>query len=364
MANKATKNNPKGFVHFILIIVLAISIVVVAGYFTYRNVKQKNLMALAESSRSDIFFSTEKAPTPIFRYDSLEGIPVNTPVCFVSGYTSGKTLQKTSWDMSPFTGYKINDPRDAFQQTLNSAYYGSSGCQAKGNQFGYMLNSFFDANGTSPGTGIRTAQMYVKFNYGTIKPWSSAKYGANPKLRLETFYKKKGGVIQNGANQQTYMYVGLVDSTTMQSFWYTMSLWDSRGSKINDFPPILSDQASGGGTTNFNVLGNLNDGTSQSKLVSRHWASQSTSSKSRSNTIPDWYAGYITKDNLKNAISSANAFIDAASPGSIHSKNHFSTNPEDYSLTAFAVDTESDGKGPKQDWVGLSSWSSKVMTEY
>lgn len=354
----------KGFGHVAVLLAVVAVVVAAAGYFTYQNINRRNLIAQADSGKQDIFFTSERAPTPIFRYDSLDGIPANTPVCFISGYGAGRTTQKTAWDMSGFTGYKIADPRDSYQQTLNNAYYGSTGCQAKGNQFGYMLNNYFDADGTSPGTGIRTAQMYVKFNYGDIKPWSSVKYGQNPKLRLQTYYKKKSNVIQNGGNQQTYMYVGLVDSSSMQSFWYMMSLWDSRGSKINDFPPIISDAVGGGGTTNFNVLGNLNDGTAQSKLVARHWASQSTSSGKRTNTIPDWYAGYITKENLLNAITSANSFIDSAPVNALHSKHHFSTNPADYSLTAFAVDTEADGKGPKQDWVGLSSWSSKVMTEY
>lgn len=334
------------------------------GYTAFRNIKSNNLLASAESQRYDMFFDSDAAVAPQFRYDSLEEIPVNTPICFVSGYSSNKNLKPTEWDMSPFTGLKFNSPRGSFQQTINPDYYGSSGCQAKGGKYGMMLNNYVDANHTPALQGIRTAQMYVKLNYKNIRPWSSAKYGQNPKLRLQTYYKKKASVIQNGANQQTYMYVGLVDTTTYQSFWYTISLWDSRGSKINNFPAILSDNLSGGGTTNFNVLGNLNDGTTQSKLVSRHWASQATSSAVRGSTIPDWYAGYITKDSLLNAINSANAFIDASDKTALHSNLHFSTNPEDYALTAFAVDTESDGKGPQQDWVGLSTWSSKVMTEY
>lgn len=352
-----------------LVLLVGIAVIMVS-LITALTVKEQHISVTGQANAAAInlkmLYDSDFAPTAEFRYNSVAGIPLQTPICYISGYPTDKSLQPTSWDMSPFTGYSIAEPRQSFQKTVNPGYYGSSGCQAKGSRFGYMLNNVLDAKANTVNQGIRTAQMFVALSSGTqMYPWSSQQYGSNPRLRLQTYYKKQASSIQNGAAQQVYMYVAIVDAVSAQSFWYTIALWDSRGAAMNKFQPVISDLVAGGGTTNFNVLANLNTNSPQSKLVTRHFASQDSLGTTIPGTIPNWYAGYISKANMQYAVSAANNLIaQYKSKGMMQNTKYYSSDIEKYYVSAFAIDGESSGVGPKQDWFGFSSWSSKLMVEY
>jgi hypothetical protein len=332
--------------------------------------------ASASTIRIDFKFNQDFATTIHYEreQDSVTA-PRNTPICYISGFNQAP-LQPIGWDMSPFTGFKINaTPLSNYQKGLNPYYYGSTGCQNYGNKMGFYLNSAVDAAGNVANYGIRTIQMRYLFSRTTkeiaptdtvFRPWSSAKYGMSSKLRLDTYMKRNGNSNGNGtiADQQIFMYVSLSDTSTEQPIWFAINLWDSKGDIINTYPPVISDMLAGGGTRAFNVLGNLNDNVPQTKLVTRHPQSQNTSGTPVKNSIPNWYSGSISRDQMKYVAESINALI--ASDPIYSNARPYSTNPEDYIVTSFSIDAESVPKlnPPQQDWLGFTSWSSKVMVEY
>ena len=125
-------------------------------------------------------------------------------------------------------------------------------------------------------------------------------------------------------------------------------MYDSRGAgSPGEF--VIPDAAGGGGTTNYDIGTYFDDGL---RYSSRH-----PSSQYRNGSGPNqWYAAYISRTNLVNAITDIN--------NSWHPNPPYSVDQSVYALDSVCSGTEMYHPFPGAGWIGSRSWEVFVLTEY
>ena len=278
-------------------------------------------------------------------------LPPGEMVCLLTGQVAGDPAGTApSWSMAPFTG---TNATPAQSRVLFPNYYGSTGCSRDSQgHWGMFSNSCSSSSCSAQPQGIRTVQGFYSVPV-VLTPWVSGGV-----LRLQTYLTRTPPNVGGSAAQTIFMYVGVVDTTSMRSMWFTISLWDSRGVAVA--PGVISDAQNGGGTANFNILTRLDD--TYQRYVTRHPQSQG-SVTAYPGAIQSWYSGSISRDQLLNAINDANALIQS-DPVSFGTPL-FSTDVNVYRVTAMAVDGESArvATTDPQDSFGFSFWGVMLVRE-
>lgn len=269
------------------------------------------------------------------------GIPVNQTVCYAYGVGHDALDETITWQVQDFTGLAVAN-KSLTQRGVDNGWYGSNACQVSGTSMGFQLHkdSGTDAN---PVGDIYGMQLAHRWDHFLIKPWLSTSYGTDAKLRLQSNYNiEASDRMGNGIVQYGQLFVSLADTVNHKSIWYVIFLWDSRGVQPEVVMPDF------GGTSNYNVVTHIQPGA---RYATPHPHSQLSNGSGSNN----WYAAYVTRDNLLNAVQD----INAAFPGA-----GFSTNPDHYAINFIGSGTEMYAPSGTTGWMGSRVSDVIALTEY
>lgn len=338
-------------------------------------------MALAPPARAENLVVFYQSPTfgatgnSQYVSDS-SALPFNRTVCLAYGLGNAALAQPAPDPSDPkarisdFTGLSVPSPATSYQRTINPALPGATSCQIYGNHMGFQLHPESAPN-RGRITGIQLAQKWSTASASVLRPWSS-QFGASARLRLQTNFTipNRTSYPNYGTNvnpaidtvQYAQMFVGLADAKTNQNIWYVISLWDSRGYQADS---VLYDDPNVGGTTNFDVVAHLNDNGTNAGFATRHPRSQNSVGTVR---IPGcgecttWYAAYVSRQQLRNAVAAINRqIIDQHL-----NRNQYSDNPDDYYVNFVGVGSEQSNVYQNRPfaWIGSQTWDTMVLVEH
>lgn len=242
------------------------------------------------------------------------GQQISGQVCYFSGGPNHDPLNTYyTGTIAPWTG--ITAPA-----ALTGPWYGSSGCAGDGYRVGIMSHACNDPACVSV-SPIRTAQLIYPL---TQQPF-------NRTWTITTNLSVTGRVSPWQTAQTLFFWFALNDTTHNKQVWYSVILWDSRGSQVYGFPGVIVDRHAGGGTDALNVLGLLAGG--YSRYVTH------LSGPMSGDPAPGVQTFRITPTNIAAALTDV-VRVDPT----------FSANPNDYTVTAAAIDFEAYRFGGPIDW--------------
>lgn len=243
---------------------------------------------------------------------------VGGQVCYFSGGPN-HTPQHTPYypmTVAPWTG--VTAPA-----ATTGPWYGSSGCAGDGLRVGIMSHACNDPDCVSV-SPIRTAQIIYTIPH----------VNANRTWTVTTDVRIVSRVTPWQVAQTVFFWIALYDYTRGRHVWYSVILWDSRGSAVFGMPGVIFDRQAGGGTDAMNVIGLLAGG--YSRYVTQ------TGGLMSDNAAGGVFQFKITPQNMAAALTDI-ARLDPT----------YSTNPADYTVTAASVDFEAFRQGGGPDFCGL-----------
>lgn len=227
------------------------------------------------------------------------------------------------WAISDFTGFNVGAPLSTYQSGAASGVntYGSTSVQMKGEYVGVMLNGF-----TGP---ANTAIKNIGYGRaGTnLYPWSSS-LGGDPNVCI-SFDLSVPQYYTEGAALYIVASLYLIDKVTDKRFSLLITAWDNR-------EVVTTEGYVGYDSNTYSYMYGTYFGSGSNFVTKR-----SASSNSLTGTVPslNWMSACVSRSNVVNLINDANS--------STHGFG-FSTNPDNYLLESYGVQTESGEIGGKK----------------
>lgn len=278
-------------------------------------------------------------PSTCFFAEGQANRASNQTLCFAYGLGSNVYSQNISWNISDFTGFAVPNPISNYQKGIDNTWYGASSSQVYGNGMAFQCHkeSGEDAN---PAGWIYGMQVLHDWSTDlSIRPWKG--YGANAKMRLQTYYGTSGSYRTGDTVQYGQMFVNLVDTVNHHNIWYVVSLWDSRGVQHES---VARDTVI---TSNFVVNTHL---TFNMRYCERpDWSHQSNKT-----TDEVFYCAYVSRQNLINAITDINNTFG----------EDLSTNPDDYAVNVIGNGVEMYSPAGSNGWIAGRQHELALYTEY
>lgn len=258
-------------------------------------------------------------------------------------------------NIGALTGFDPGVPREQYQLRHN-AQADSSACQAKGSTWGFWTNAGTANNACSSWCGVR--HDYSTGQATATRPWSNA-FGVNAKLVMGAYRYVQGFAGNLG---WSYLCAMLHDTTTSQRLEYCLRMWRSWSGAASDPPIIFKDPYIGAGGAGFTAV--VSDLTAAPTRYAQNWGGALTVLGTQPSG--NAYTGAITRTQLVNAVTDANAKIKSGNLGTclglLTGVRCYSTDPDKYALFGVEDGLEMLGSGAAR--MGGYSNGLQVYTDY